>query len=83
MPIYDVKCDNCNYEEEQFLKINENPKNCPKCNNKMEKLCTCKTFKLIYNNKKDICGWSSENYDNSQYNRTDLDFNAPPGQLKG
>ena len=42
---------------------------CPKCGVKMKNNCRCGSFELKYDNKKDICGWSADNYDTSQYYR--------------
>jgi len=42
---------------------------CPKCKGTMKNMCHCGSFELKYDNKKDICGWSADNYNTSQYYR--------------
>jgi len=35
----------------------------------MKNLCNCASFLLKYDNQKDMCGWSCDNYNSSQYYR--------------
>ena len=70
MPLYDMYCKKCDNEEKDVLlpvgDIYEY--SCHECGNwKMNKICSCKSFKLVYNNKTDICAWGNENYESSQY----------------
>lgn len=70
MPLYDLKCPNCeDIVKDVMLKINEEIPDCLSCGDKMTKICNCNHFKLVYNNKTDICAWGSENYNTSQYHR--------------
>lgn len=62
--IYDVECKNCGNIEEVFC---EEIPNCPICGRKRRRIFTTMNFKLIYNNKKDICGWNDSGYASSQY----------------
>jgi len=70
MPLYDIKCIKCNkIEEDVFLGMSEDPQPCTQCGEDRERLCNCKSFKLVYNNKTDICSWGNEGYSSSQYYR--------------
>lgn len=69
MPLYDVNCPCCNETEEVMLKVNEEIPECPKCKVERVKVCNCTHFKLMYNNKTDICAWSDQGYASSQYYR--------------
>ncbi len=70
MPIFDLKCKNCeDLEEDVILGINERIPDCPSCGDKRVKLCNCSHFKLVYDNKTDICSWGNEGYATSQYHR--------------
>ena len=65
MPIYDCYCPECdNIKEDIILKINEECPKCSKCKTQMKRICNCTSFKLIYNNKTDMCDW---NGNRSQY----------------
>lgn len=68
MPIYDTICDNkrCENVVEQFLGIEEDPKNCLLCGNPMSKI-PGGHFKLMYNPKKDMVAWGNEGYNTSMY----------------
>jgi hypothetical protein len=67
MPLYDVYCEKCNTELNDLLLNFDENLICPNCNNKMKKKCNCSHFKLVYNNKTDICAWGDNNYETSQY----------------
>jgi len=69
MPVYDLKCSQCETEEEMMLKMDEDIPVCPVCGDKRTKVCNCSHFKLIYNNKMDSCSWGNEGYASSQYYR--------------
>lgn len=57
MPLWDFECTNCNFEGEQLVSFNEQVK-CPKCDSLLKRIFPNKThFKLVYNNKTDICDW--------------------------
>lgn len=68
--LYDYQCAKCEKVTELFVtrKESENPIYCPFCSVPMERLFPMKgSFKLVYNNKTDSCGWSCDNYESSQY----------------
>lgn len=69
MPIYDIICKDCGMEKiDVILGINEKVKEvCPKCSKKMERVCNCKSFELVYNNRTQSCGWSKDDYSTNQY----------------
>ena len=66
---YDVICDKCEYIEERFLETDKNLKPCVKCGGKTNRVWNRMSFKLIYNNQKDMCGWGNSGYATSQYHR--------------
>ena len=53
---FDVYCENCGKEKEVFQNSDEDFPLCETCNTKMKRLFSKFSFKLIYNNKKDVCG---------------------------
>jgi len=68
----DIYCPKCNKIEKDviFNSISDViTKKCDECNILMRNLCSCGSFELKYDNKKDICGWSADNYNSSQYYR--------------
>lgn len=69
MPLYDYECEDCSLKEEHFESFDcKDERFCPICNQKMRRLFPNKTsFKLVYNNKKDVCDWSGNT---TQYYRT-------------
>ena len=71
MPIFDLYCKYCGYEKgDVILKVNEFNGDCPSCDYPLERAANTKSFKLLYDNKKDICDWDgnrSTYYD--EYNR--------------
>ncbi|MFW6129740.1 MAG: FmdB family zinc ribbon protein [Atribacterota bacterium] len=67
MPIYDVYCNKCGKIDEQWLKIDESAGKCPKCGSNETHKMPGGHFKLVYNNKKDVCTWANEGYSSSQY----------------
>jgi len=71
MPIYDLYCKYCDYEKEDvILKIDEFNGDCPVCNYPLDRVANTKSFKLLYDNKKDSVDWDgnrSAYYD--EYNR--------------
>ena len=80
MPLYDLYCTCCDARQiDIFLKVNENLPECSKCGGKMARICGCKSFKLIYDNKKDSCAWGNEGYASSQYYR---EFNKQKAEGK-
>jgi len=72
----DLYCSKCGNKELDviFDSINDSiNQKCSKCQSKMSNLCACGSFELKYDNKKDMCGWSADNYDTSQYYRDSKD----------
>jgi len=71
MPIFDLYCNNCDYEKEDvILKVNEFNGDCPVCDYPLERAANTKSFKLLYDNKKDSVDWDgnrSTYYD--EYNK--------------
>lgn len=67
MPIFDCECKECGQITEQFLKTDEQPLECPVCKGETKRVFTKMTFKLVYNNKTDVCAWGADNYETSQY----------------
>ncbi len=68
IPIYDLFCPECGHTEiDMILSINEDLPDCSKCQTSMKRVCGCKSFKLVYNNKTDMCAWGNEGYARSQY----------------
>jgi len=65
-PIYDAECIECGkIEEDLWLKMDEEPTECS-CGGKRKKHVGGR-FKLVYNNKKDLCTWGDDGYSSSQY----------------
>ncbi|MEA2101771.1 MAG: zinc ribbon domain-containing protein [Thermodesulfobacteriota bacterium] len=47
MPIYEYKCQKCNYEFEQLQKFSDSPlTQCPRCNGELKKLVSHSSFHL-------------------------------------
>jgi hypothetical protein len=67
LKVYDVECNKCGHIEEQYSEDDTSFSDCEKCGGIMTRTFTKFNFKLIYNNKTDICGWGAHNYDRSQY----------------
>lgn len=65
--LYDTECKECGQVIEQLLDDKENPEDCPVCQGKMERIFTKMHFKLIYDNKTQMCGWSHNNYAHNCY----------------
>jgi len=86
MPIYDYKCSKCGKEQEIILfgnLIDKDELVCSECGNELtddERLTGAASFKLVYNNKTDICDW---NGNTTQYNRKDVNWDAGPAGLPG
>lgn len=69
MPLYDFYCEDCEIKEEILIIKNEEVK-CKKCGKLMKREFPNKTnFKLVYNNKTDVCDWQGNT---SQYHRKDV-----------
>lgn len=67
MPIYDLYCKTCGAEyTDIFAKVDEEIR-CKKCNDGLTRIVNCKSFKLLYDPKKDRVGWSFNDYERSQY----------------
>lgn len=70
VPIYQYKCEECEFIDErlEFGEEIEAPHPCPKCNKEMERIMpTTMNFRLRSNNKTDICGWSDSGYETNRY----------------
>lgn len=65
--IYDTECTSCGEIIEQTIEDNEEIGNCPICGGDMKRIFTTMNFKLLYNNKTDVCGWAAHGYEESQY----------------
>lgn len=67
---YDVQCEDCGNEFEVFIGDDEEVPICPHCcGSNIKRLYTTFNYKLLYDNKRHICGWSDNNYETSQYYR--------------
>jgi hypothetical protein len=66
VPIYDTTCVNCGNTIEQFLGMNEEPIMCVRCGGIMTK-GVGGYFRLVSNNKTQLCGWASDGYASNQY----------------
>jgi putative FmdB family regulatory protein len=67
MPIYDYYCESCGEElTDVYAKVSDIIK-CKQCGAILKRATNCHSFKLLYDPKKDIVGWSFNNYERSQY----------------
>ena len=57
MPLYDIFCSKCKYEQESILKLDQETPPCPKCGEQMKKAVTCTSFILKGR------GWALDGYD--------------------
>lgn len=66
---YDFECENCKQVIEQFVDSEEKNKSitCPICGEDMHRVFSSMNFKLNYDPKKDMVGWSFNNYNRSCY----------------
>lgn len=67
MRIYDVVCDSCEFEDEQFLDDNEEFYPCPRCKGTVRRIFTKMTFKLFNDPKSQMVGWGHNNYNHNRY----------------
>ena len=70
MPIYEYICKDCEVLDEriEFGEEIDAPHPCPECGKEMSRMIPSKmSFKLVYNNKTDICSWGHEGYESSRY----------------
>jgi predicted nucleic acid-binding Zn ribbon protein len=65
--IFDVQCEECKKIEEIFIDDKEDFPTCSECEGEVKRIFTKFNFKLIYNNKTDMCAWGDNGYDSSQY----------------
>ena len=66
----DVKCPKCGtvYEDKIIYNVETEEVICEKCNIACEIIPSISaTFRLKYDNKKDICSWGAEGYSKSKY----------------
>jgi len=56
MPLFDFRCNHCDFEIELLQKMDEKPPNCPVCGRSMVKLVSTTTF--ILNGK----NWERDGY---------------------
>ena len=66
MRIYDVECIKCGHVEEQWVEDNKFQP-CSKCGGSVKRLFSTFNFKLVYDNKKDMCSWGYSGYSSSRY----------------
>lgn len=69
MPIFEYRCTECDNVDErlEFGKEIDEKHYCSKCNGESKRIVSKNRFKLVYNNKTDMCSWGSEGYASSQY----------------
>lgn len=67
LKIYDTECKECGQIIEQLLEAEEDPKDCPVCQGETQRIFSKMNFKLIYDNKTQMCGWSHNNYAHNCY----------------
>mgnify|MGYP006896949147 CR=1 FL=1 len=65
--LYDTKCKECGAEKEQCIDHRESFEKCPECGCEMQRIFTTMNYKLVYDNKRDICSWGDHGYATSQY----------------
>lgn len=83
MPVYDLYCEKCGKELfNKILKVEEELY-CEECGEKMKRYCNCRTFRLKYNNKTDICSWGDQGYNTSQYWRKVKEKREQGEKVKG
>lgn len=63
MPLYDLYCANCNYEQEIILKLDAEEPSCPECGEKMKKAVSATTFILKGS------GWAKDGYSKNERNK--------------
>jgi putative FmdB family regulatory protein len=56
MPLYDFKCEKCEYEVEKQIKLDDKAPDCPKCGRSMTKLMSATSFILKGS------GWERDGY---------------------
>ena len=66
---FDVQCSGCSEIKEVLLDDGDPMPVCDECGSEMKRIFTSFNFKLIFNNKKDLCSWGDNNYETSQYYR--------------
>ena len=78
MPVYDLWCKNCGYEEKDvFLKMDESNGDCPMCSYPLDRAVDRLNFKLKYNPKTDMVDW-----DGNRTRRYDAWKNLPKEKRK-
>ena len=64
---YDIICCECDSVEDIFMESGDKLPQCSMCGGETKRLFSSMNFKLGYNNKTDVCGWSDTGYASSQY----------------
>lgn len=67
MRSYDVKCNSCGHEDEQFIGDKEEFEPCSQCGGEVRRIFSKMTFKLIDNPKTQMVGWSHNSYAHNCY----------------
>jgi len=69
VPLYEYKCKVCDNIDEklEFGSEMDQDHYCSKCGKPSDRIVSLNKFKLVYNNKTDLCSWGNEGYASSQY----------------
>jgi putative FmdB family regulatory protein len=69
IPIYEYVCRACGYVDEEIEFGDEMNREhfCSQCNTLSDRKVSLSKFKLVYDNKTDMCSWGNEGYASSQY----------------
>jgi predicted nucleic acid-binding Zn ribbon protein len=68
MILVDLFCPECDSRKiDVFVDMKQPMPKCDECNAEMKQLISRMSFKLVYDNRNDSCGWSNDGYASSQY----------------
>ena len=69
MPLFEYECMECGNVDErlEFGDEMEQEHFCSECNGLASRIVSNCKFKLVYNNRTDVCSWGSEGYASSHY----------------
>jgi len=69
VPLFEYECAECGNIDErlEFGSEMEQDHYCSKCGKTSDRIVSKNHFKLIYNNKTDLCSWGYDGYASSQY----------------